>query len=718
MRKLFLLSLTAAILASCSNNTTRTSENMIAPADSITNLPYPDTPKGTVTDNYFGTEVADPYRWLENDTSSETKAWVIAENKVTENYLSQIPYRDEIKKKLEVLWNYEKYSAPFKEGRYTYFYKNDGLQNQSVLYRQTEGTEPEVFLDPNKFSGDGTTSLAGIDFSKNGNLAAYQISEGGSDWRKVIVIKTLDKTSIGDTLTDVKFSGLAWRGTEGFYYSSYDKPAEGSQLSGLTQYHKLFFHQLGTPQSTDKLIFGGDQNKRRYIGASLTEDERFLVITAANSTTGNELYFKDLSKPNNGIVKVVGGFDSEQSILTNKGSQLYIYTNYNAPNYRLVTVDANNPTKENWKDLIPETENVMSANTGGDKIFANYLKDATSLVLQFDMNGTKVREIALPGIGTASGFGAKKAEKELYFTFTSYVYPSTIFKYNIESGQSEIYKTSGVQFDPTKYESKQVFYTSKDGTKIPMIITYKKGIELNGKNPTLLYAYGGFSISLTPAFSTSNIILLEQGGIYAVPNIRGGGEYGEKWHIAGTKMQKQNVFDDFIAAAQYLIDQKYTSTPYLAIAGGSNGGLLVGAVMTQRPELFKVAFPAVGVMDMLRYNKFTAGAGWAYDYGTAEDSKEMFEYLYKYSPYSALKAGTSYPATMVTTADHDDRVVPAHSFKFAARLQEYHKGNLPVLIRIESKAGHGAGKPTSKIIEEQAYKWVFMFQNMKINYQK
>jgi prolyl oligopeptidase len=705
-------------LASCSNNQNNMSDNTILPADTIETLTYPITTKGDVSDDYFGTKVPDPYRWLENDTSAETKAWVIAENKVTQDYLSKIPYRDEIKKRLEVLWNYEKFSAPFKEGKYTYFYKNDGLQNQSVLYRQIDEGEPEVFLDPNSFSADATTSLAGIEFSKNGNLAAYQLSEGGSDWRKVIVIKTADKTSVGDTLVDVKFTGLAWRGTEGFYYSSYDKPTEGSQLSGLTQYHKLYFHQLGTPQTADKLIFGGNQTQRRYIGAYLTEDERFLVITAANSTTGNELYFKDLSKPSSPIVKAVGGFDSEQNIIANNGSILYIYTNYNAPNYRLVTVDAANPTKSNWKDLIKETENVMSASTGGGKIFANYLKDATSLVMQYDMNGTKEREIALPGIGTASGFDAKNADKELYFSFTSYVYPSTIFKYNMESGQSEIYKKSGVQFDPSRYESKQVFYTSKDGTKIPMIITHKKGIELNGKNPTMLYAYGGFSISLTPAFSTSNIVLLEQGGIYAVPNLRGGGEYGEKWHIAGTKMQKQNVFDDFIAAAQYLIDQKYTSTSYLAIAGGSNGGLLVGATMTQRPELFKVAFPAVGVLDMLRYNKFTAGAGWAYDYGTAEDSKEMFDYLSKYSPYSALQKGTAYPATLVTTADHDDRVVPAHSFKFAARLQEYHQGNSPVLIRIETNAGHGAGKPTSKIIEEQADKWAFMFQNMGVIYQR
>lgn len=717
MQKLSSFILLALAFASCTNNQNNMSDT-ISPADTIETLAYPKTAKGDVIDDYFGTRVPDPYRWLENDTSAETKAWVIEENKVTDNYLSKIPYRDEIKKRLEVLWNYEKYSAPFKEGKYTYFYKNDGLQNQSVLYRQIDGSEPEIFLDPNTFSKDGTTSLAGIEFSRNGNLAAYQLSEGGSDWRKVIVIKTEDKSSIGDTLVDVKFTGLAWRGSEGFYYSSYDKPSDGSQLSGLTQYHKLYFHQLGKPQTEDKLIFGGNQTQRRYIGAYLTEDERYLVITAANSTTGNELYFKDLTKPNSGIVKVVGGFDTEQSIIANNGSTLYIYTNYKAPNYRLVTVNAANPTKDNWKDLIPETENVMSASIGGGKIFANYLKDATSLVVQYDLKGVKEREIALPGIGTASGFDAKKDDKELYFNFTSYVYPSTIFKYNIENGQSEIYKKSGVQFDPTQYESKQVFYTSKDGTKIPMIITYKKGIALNGKNPTMLYAYGGFSVSLTPAFSTSNIVLLEQGGIYAVPNLRGGGEYGEKWHIAGTKMQKQNVFDDFIAAAQYLIDQKYTSTPYLAIAGGSNGGLLVGATMTQRPEMFKVAFPAVGVMDMLRYHKFTAGAGWAYDYGTAEDSKEMFDYLYKYSPYSALKQGTAYPATMVTTADHDDRVVPAHSFKFAARLQEYHQGKTPVLIRIETNAGHGAGKPTSKIIQEQADKWAFMFQNMGVTYEK
>ncbi|MBB6110365.1 prolyl oligopeptidase Serine peptidase. MEROPS family S09A [Mucilaginibacter lappiensis] len=682
----------------------------------IKTLPYPQTKKVDTVDTYFDTKVPDPYRWLENDQAVDTKEWVTAENKVTQNYLGQIPYREEMRKQLETLWNYEKYSAPFKEGKYTYFYKNDGLQSQSVLYRQVGDTgTPEIFLDPNKFSADGTTSLQGIDFTKDGDLAAYQISEGGSDWRKVIVIKTADNSIVGDTLTDIKFSGLAWKGTDGFYYSSYDKPKAGSQLSGLTQYHKLYYHKLGTPQSTDKLIFGGDKTPRRYIGAYLTEDERFLVITAATSTTGNELYIQDLSKPGSGIINVIDNFDNQHSILGNVGSKLYILTNIYSPNFKIVTVDAANPTVTHWQNLIPETKNVLSATTGGGKIFAEYLKDATSFVQQYDMNGKLERTINLPSVGTASGFGTKKAEKETYYTFTSYVYPPTIFKLDIATGKSTLYKKSGVKFDPEQYESKQVFYTSKDKTKIPMIITYKKGTILNGQNPTLLYAYGGFGISLTPAFSTSNIILMEHGGIYAVPNLRGGGEYGETWHRKGIKMKKQNVFDDFIAAAEYLIKNKYTSKEHLAVSGGSNGGLLIGAMITQRPDLFKVAFPAVGVLDMLRYNKFTAGAGWSYDYGTAEDSKEMFEYLYNYSPYHALKP-QQYPATMVTTADHDDRVVPAHSFKFAARLQEYQKGTAPVLIRIETKAGHGAGQSTAQVISGQVDKWAFMFWNMGVKW--
>jgi len=676
-------------------------------------LTYPITKKVDTVNTYFGTAVPDPYRWLEDDRAADTKAWVKAENKVTQTYLSQIPYRDALHKRLEQLWNYEKYSAPFKEGKYTYFYKNDGLQSQSVLWRQVGEGTPEVFLDPNTFSADGTTSLQGINFTKDGSMAAYQLSEGGSDWRKVIIIKTADKAMVGDTLTDIKFSGIAWKGNDGFYYSSYDKPKTGSQLSGLTQYHKLYYHRLGTPQSADKLLFGGEATKRRYIGAHLTEDERFLVISAANETTGNELYIQDLSIPNSEIVKVVDNFDNEHAVLDNVGSKLYILTNLYSPNFKIVTVDASNPKPINWKDFIPTTSNVLTASTGGGKIFAEYLKDATSFVQQYNMDGKLERTIELPSVGTAAGFGTKKEEKETYYTFTNYVYPPTIFKLDIATGVSTLYKKSNVQFDPTLYENKQVFYKSKDGTKIPMIITYKKGTVLNGKNPTLLYAYGGFSISLTPAFSTSNIILLEHGGIYAVPNLRGGGEYGEKWHKAGIKMKKQNVFDDFIAAAEYLINHKYTSKDYLAISGGSNGGLLIGAVMTQRPDLCKVALPAVGVMDMLRYNQFTAGAGWSYDYGTAEDSEEMFKYLYNYSPYHALKLN-NYPATMVTTADHDDRVVPAHSFKFAARLQEYQQGPAPVIIRIETKAGHGAGQSTEQVISGQVDKWAFMFWNMGV----
>jgi prolyl oligopeptidase len=678
-------------------------------------LPYPISKKGDVTNNYFGTEVPDPYRWLEDDEANDTKAWVIEQNKVTQNYLGQIPYRENIRQRLENLWNYEKYSAPFKEGNYTYFYKNNGLQNQAVLYRQFGEGEPEVFLDPNTFSTDGTTSLGGIDFSKDGSFCAYQLSAGGSDWRDVVVIHAESKVHVGDILKDIKFSGVAWKGNEGFYYSTYDKPDAGSQLSGLTQYHKLYFHKLNTPQQDDVLIFGRTETPRRYIGGYLTEDERYLVITAATSTTGNELYLQDLNNSGSPIITLVDNFDTQSHVIDNTGSKLYIFTNKNAPNYKVVTANADKATPQNWTDLLPETENVLSASTGGGKLFAEYLKDATSLVQQYNMDGQLERSIELPGVGTANGFGAKKEEKELYYSFTSYTYPTTIFKYHIESGASEVYKRSGVQFNPELYESKQVFYNSKDGTRIPMIITHKKGLELNGNNPTLLYAYGGFGISLTPAFSLTNIILLEQGGVYAVPNIRGGGEYGENWHIAGTKLQKQNVFDDFIAAAEYLIDNQYTSPDYLAIAGGSNGGLLVGAIITQRPDLFKVALPAVGVLDMLRYNEFTAGAGWAYDYGTAQDSEEMFKYLHNYSPYHALKS-SAYPATLVITADHDDRVVPAHSFKFAARLQEYQTDVAPVLIRIETKAGHGAGKSTAQSISEAADKWAFVFANMGVGY--
>ncbi|RZL19403.1 MAG: S9 family peptidase, partial [Pedobacter sp.] len=638
------------------------------------------------------------------------------QNEATQSYLSQIPFKKAIKERLTRLMNFERYSQPVREGEYIYFFKNSGLQNQSVFYRQKGEQEPEMFLDPNTFSNDATTSLASINFSKDGSLVAYQLSKGGSDWTDAVVMKAEDKTVIGDTLVNIKFSDIAWQGNEGFYYSSYDQPKEGSQLSGMTQHHKLYYHKLGTPQNDDQLIFGGEEKPRRYIGAALTEDERFLFITASNSTSGNELYIKDLSQPGSEIICVVNNFDNNHYLLDNVDSKLYIYTNFEAPNGRIVTVDSAQPQPSQWKDLIGETENVLSPSIGGGKIFANYLKDAVSIVYQYNMGGKKEWEIQLPGLGTANGFSSKKTENDIFYIFTSYVYPTSIFKYDPLTGKSEVYKKPAVDFDPSKYESKQVFYPSKDGTKIPMIITYKKGIQLDGKNPTLLYGYGGFNVSLTPAFSTATVVLLEQGGVYAVPNLRGGGEYGEKWHLAGTKLQKQNVFDDFIAAAEYLISNNYTSKDFLAIMGGSNGGLLVGATMAQRPELFKVAFPAVGVMDMLRYHKFTAGAGWGFDYGTADESAEMFKYLYGYSPVHALKAGGSYPATLITTADHDDRVVPAHSFKFAATLQEKQGGSAPVLIRIETNAGHGAGKPTDKAIEEIADKWAFMLYQMGIGY--
>jgi prolyl oligopeptidase len=675
---------------------------------------YPETKTIEHTDNYFDSIVPDPYRWLEDDRSTETGEWVKSQNEVSFDYLNKIPFRGAIRERLAKLWDYEKYSAPFKEGDYTYFYKNDGLQNQYVLYRQKGENTPEVFLNPNDFSTDGTTSLAGIDFSLDGSRAAYQISEGGSDWRKVIVLDAMSKNMLEDTLLDVKFSGLAWKGSEGFYYSSYDKPKEGSALSGKTQFHKLFYHKLGTPQSVDALVFGGEKTPRRYIGAFVTEDQQYLVITAAVSTSGNELYIKSLKNSNTPIVNVIDNFDKEHQVVHSEGDWLFIYTTLNAPNGRLVKVKASNPAPENWTDVISERKEPLSISTGGGYFFASYLKDALSLVEQVDLNGKVVRTISLPGKGTASGFSGKWEDPVLYFTFTSYTQPATIYSLDVKTGKSSIYKESKVDFNPADFESKQVFYQSKDGTKVPLIITYKKGLVLNGKNPTLLYGYGGFNISLTPGFSTSNIVWMENGGVYAVANLRGGGEYGEDWHVQGTKLKKQNVFDDFIAAAEYLIKEKYTTKEYLAISGGSNGGLLVGAAMTQRPDLFKVALPAVGVLDMLRYHQFTAGAGWAFDYGTAQDSPEMFNYLKGYSPYHNLKEGVTYPATLVTTADHDDRVVPAHSFKFAARLQKAHKGDSPVLIRIETNAGHGAGKPTAKIIDEQADKWAFTFYNMNV----
>lgn len=701
MKKQLLLILLASIITWACSNTTEKQKSM----------KYPKTKKENVSDIYFGTKVDDPYRWLEDDRSPETEKWVKEENKLTFDYLSKIPYRKDLKERLSKIWNYEKVSAPLKEGDYTYYYKNNGLQNQSILYRRkgVNGKE-EVFLNPNTFAKDGTTSLGQVSFSKNGKKIAYSISEGGSDWRKIIILDAETNKKIGEPLVDVKFSSISWKENEGFFYSSYDKP-DGSELSAKTDQHKLYYHKLGTPQKDDSIIFGVDL-KRRYVKGNVTEDGHYLLITASVSTSGNELYIKDLLNPNAELIKIMDNFDYDTYLIDNKGSKLYLETNYKAPNMRVVTVDASKPQPKYWKDLIPETENVLSVTTGSDYIFAHYIVDAIAKIKQYDCDGKLVREVKLPGVGAVGGFNGKKEDTELYFSFANYSTPSTIYTYNPQDGSSKIYWKPQIDYSPENFESKQVFYTSKDGEKIPMIITYKKGVVLNGQNPTILYGYGGFNISLTPRFSTANAVWMELGGIYAVANLRGGGEYGRKWHDAGIKMNKQNVFNDFIAAAEYLIDKKYTSSEYLAIKGASNGGLLVGATMTQRPDLMKVALPGVGVLDMLRYHTFTAGAGWAYDYGTSEDNKEMFEYLYKYSPVHNVKENTHYPATLVTTGDHDDRVVPAHSFKFAAELQAKQKGKNPVLIRIETNAGHGAGTPISKTIQQYADIFGFTLWNM------
>jgi prolyl oligopeptidase len=702
MKQLILTALTVLLFIACKNESPKKN----------TLLNYPETAKQPVVDKYFDTEVTDNYRWLEDDRSKETENWVKAENEVTFNYLDKIPYRAQLKERLSELWNYEKVGVPFEEGDYTYFYKNNGLQNHYVLYRKGKEREEEVFLDPNTFAEDGTTSMSSVSFSKDGKTVAYAISEGGSDWRKIIVMDVESKKIKEDTLVDVKFSGISWKGNEGFYYSSYDKP-KGSELSAKTDQHKLYYHKLGTSQKTDKVIFGATpEEKHRYVGGYLTDDDRYLVVTASTSTSGNKLFIKDLSQPNSNFITIQDNFDSDTYVIDNKGTKLYLVTNLNAPNQKIVTVDVSNPTPENWKDFIPETKNVLSPSKGAGYFFAEYMVDAVSKVYQYDYDGKLIREIDLPGVGSVSGFSGKKEAEELYFSFTNYNTPSSSYKFNPKDGTYELYWKPNISFNSDNYESKQVFYNSKDGTKVPMIITYKKGLELNGKNPTILYGYGGFNISLTPSFSIANAVWMEQGGVYAVPNLRGGGEYGKEWHVAGTKMKKQNVFDDFIAAAEYLINNKYTSSDFLAIRGGSNGGLLVGATMTQRPDLMKVALPAVGVLDMLRYHTFTAGAGWAYDYGTAQDSKEMFEYLKGYSPVHNVKKGVEYPATMVTTGDHDDRVVPAHSFKFAAELQDKQQGENPVLIRIETNAGHGAGTPVAKTIEQYSDIFGFTLYNM------
>lgn len=708
--------LAVSLLAACgseSKTDIATQPNSVTMTEAAkTTFSYPQTAKGDVVDSYFEQKIADPYRWLEDDRSSETEAWVKAQNKVTFDYLEQIPYREQIKQKLAASWNYEKVTAPFKEGKYTYFYKNDGLQNQYVLYRQLEDGSSEVFLDPNTFSSDGTTSLAEVSFSKDGSMLAYSISEGGSDWRKIIIIDVETKKPLEAELTDVKFSGISWFGNEGFYYSSYDKP-DGSELSAKTDQHKLYYHKLGSAQKDDAVIFGGTEaQKHRYVGASVTEDDRYLLISAAVSTSGNKLFLKDLTKPDSPLVTILDHTDSDTDLLDNDGSKLFLVTNLNAPNKKVVTVDAAKPQPENWQDLIPQTDNVLSVSTGAGYIFAEYMVDAIAKVQQYDYSGKRVRDITLPGVGSVGGFSGKKDDQKLYYTFTNYITAQTIYDFSPADGNSSVYSKSGAKFDSDNYVSEQVFYSSKDGTKVPMIISYKKGLKRDGSNPTMLYGYGGFNISLTPTFNIPNAVWMDLGGVYAVPSLRGGGEYGKAWHQAGTQLQKQNVFDDFIAAAEYLQKEGYTSKDKLAIRGGSNGGLLVGAVMTQQPELIKVALPAVGVLDMLRYHTFTAGAGWAYDYGTSEQSKEMFEYLLAYSPVHNVKSGVAYPATMVTTADHDDRVVPAHSFKFAAELQAKDAGVNPQLIRIETNAGHGAGTPVSKQIEQTADMVSFTLYNM------
>ncbi|MEZ9176440.1 prolyl oligopeptidase family serine peptidase [Vibrio kanaloae] len=672
---------------------------------------YPITNKQIVSDDYFGQIIEDPYRWLEDDRSDETAQWVASQNEVTFDYLAQIPYRDELRERLAKAQDYKKSSQPFVRGDYTYVYKNDGLQNHSILYRQKEGQQEEVFLDPNTFSEDGTTSLGSVSFSKDYSLVAYSISEGGSDWRKIFVIDTETKQQLEAEIIDAKFTGISWLGNRGFYYSRYDKP-DGSQLSARTEQHKLYFHELGTEQASDKVIFGENNGEQhRYVSGYTTEDDRYLVILGRESTSGNRLFYIELNSPEQSLNTLIDHVDSDTYLIDNQDESFVLYTNLDAPNGKVVSFDTRS---QQWSDIISEKSQPLEISTGGGYLFAHYMVDVVSKIEQLDYQGNLVREIHLPGLGTASGLGGKKEQTQLYYTFTNYVTPPTIFSFDVESGSSEIYQSSESPFESDKFESEQVFYTSKDGTQVPMLISYKKGLKLDGNNPTILYAYGGFNVSLTPSFSGTVGSWLELGGVYAVPNLRGGGEYGKAWHKAGTQQQKQNVFDDFIAAAEFLIEENYTSSDKLAIRGGSNGGLLVGACMTQRPELFQVALPAVGVLDMLRYQTFTSGEGWAYDYGTSAQNKEMFEYLLGYSPVHNIVRGVDYPATLVTTADHDDRVVPAHSYKFIAELQDKHEGGAPVMIRIDVNAGHGAGMPLSKAIDLTADIYAFTLFNMGV----
>jgi len=675
---------------------------------------YPVTAKVDSVDVYFGHEVTDPYRWLEDDNSAETAQWVAAENEVTNAYLDKIPFRPDLKKRLTDIWNYPKYGVPFNKGDYYFFFKNDGVQNQSVMYIQDgiDG-EPRVLLDPNKLSEDGTVALASLGISKDGKYLGYGISRGGSDWNEIYVMNIETGETLEDHINWVKFSGISWMGN-GFFYSAYDEPKEGDELSGQNRFHKVYYHEIGTPQNDDILIYEDKDNPLRNMHAYVTDDEKYLILGITESTSGNSLYaakLKSLRKIE--FNEIATGFDNEYGVIDNVGDELYIVTNYEAPNQKLICTNYDNADPANWKEIIPEKENVLQGvSFVGDLLFARYIKDASSKAYFYETDGTFVREFELPGIGTLAGFNGEKGKNIAFYGYTSFTFPSSVYKYDIAENKSEVMHTSDVDFTPEDYETSQVFYESKDGTKVPMFITHKKGIKMDGQNPTMLYGYGGFNISLTPNFSVARLPFLENGGIYVVANLRGGGEYGEKWHEAGTLMQKQNVFDDFIYAAKHLIKNKYTSSEKLAIIGGSNGGLLVGACMIQEPELFKVAIPIVGVLDMLRYHNFTIGWAWATDYGRSDDSEEMFNYLYGYSPLHNIKKGVNYPATMAITADHDDRVVPAHTFKFMATLQENDGGKNPILVRIETKAGHGAGKPTDKQISEAADMYGFIMYNL------
>ena len=682
-------------------------------------IQYPDTRKDkSVSDNYFGTDVGDPYRWLEDDNSEETAEWVKAQNKLTFAYLENIPQRNAIKERLTEIWDYEKVSAPFKRGKKYYFYKNEGLQNQAVLYSSDElRGKGKVILDPNTFSEDGTVALSGTYFNKDGNLLGYAKSIGGSDWKEFYIKDLTTGKDREDHLQWIKFSGMAWAG-DGFYYSRYPEPEEGRELDASNENAKVYYHQLGTKQKMDKLIFSDPENPKisNYVGTS--EDEHFVYLYRTKGTSGTALYITKVNQGEHQFTTIMEDYDYDHSVVDNIGETIYLHTNYNAPNWKLIKFNYDNPNPENWVDVIPESEYPLnSISITGGKLLLKYSKDVSSRLYVYSLDGKLKTEVKLPTIGTASGFGGKQGDNEVFYNFTSFAYPPTIFKYNIDANTSTLYRQSKVEVDFSLYETKQVFYPSKDGTQIPMFITQKKGLQYDGTAPTLLYAYGGFNISINPYFSVSRMILLESGGIYASANLRGGSEYGESWHEAGMKLLKQNVFDDFLAAADYLVAENYTSRNRLAVQGGSNGGLLIGAVLNQRPDLCAVGFPGVGVMDMLRYTKFTIGWAWAVEYGDPEESEKLFNYIYNYSPLHTVKKNGNYPAVMVTTADHDDRVVPAHSFKYAANLQAQNLNNQnPLLIRIETDAGHGAGKPTSKRIEAAADTWAFMFHNINHSY--